>query len=152
MTLDLRARADARDRLLASRLDSLIPMLMDRAGLDAWVLAAREYDEDPVLQTMLPATWLDTARRRTILLFLRAPDGARRLAVARYAVGDAFPSAWDPEAQPDQWSRLAELLADADPPASASTRPRCSRSRTASRTPSGRSSSIASPRRWCHGS
>ena len=79
------------------------------------MLAAREYNEDPVLQTMLPATWLDTARRRTILLFLRSPDGVRRMAVARYAVGDAFPSAWDPEAQPDQWSRLAELLAEADP-------------------------------------
>ena len=152
MTLDLRARADARDRLLASRLDALIPMLMDRADLDAWVLAAREYNEDPVLQTMLPATWLDTARRRTILLFLRTPDGVRRMAVARYAVGDAFPSAWDPEAQPDQWTRLAELLADADPAVSASTRPRCSRSRTASRPPSGPSSSITSPRRWRHGS
>ena len=115
MQLDLRIRADAHDRLLNSRLDALIPMLMDRAGLDAWVLAAREYNEDPVVQSMLPATWLDTARRRTILLFLRAPDGVRRMAVARYAVGDAFPSAWDPEAQPDQWSRLAELLADADP-------------------------------------
>ena len=115
MTLDLRTRAKDHDRLLVSRLDALIPSLMDRAGLDAWVLAAREYNEDPVLQTMLPATWLDTARRRTILLFLRSPDGVRRMAVARYAVGDAFPSAWDPEAQPDQWSRLAELLADADP-------------------------------------
>lgn len=88
---------------------------MDRAGLDAWVLTAREYNEDPVLQTMLPASWLDTARRRTILLFLRSPGGVRRLAVARYDVGDAFPSAWDPETQPDPWSRLAELLAQADP-------------------------------------
>ncbi len=115
MTLDLRARADARDRLLASRLDGLIPMLMDRAGLDAWVLAAREYNEDPVLQTMLPATWLDTARRRTILLFLRTPDGVRRMAVARYDVGEAFPLGWDPETQPDQWARVADLLAEADP-------------------------------------
>ena len=115
MTLDLRIRADAHDRLLTSRLDALIPGLLDRAGLDAWVLAAREYNEDPVLQTMLPASWLDTARRRTILVFLRSPGGIERMAVARYAVGDAFPSAWDPEAQPDQWSRLAELLADADP-------------------------------------
>jgi Xaa-Pro aminopeptidase len=115
MTLDLRTQAMAHDRLLASRLEALIPMLMDRAGLDAWVLAAREYNEDPVLQTMLPATWLDTARRRTILVFLRSPEGVQRWAVARYGVGDAFPSAWDPEAQPDQWSRLAELLADADP-------------------------------------
>lgn len=111
----LRARADAHDRMLVSRLDALIPMLLDRAGLDAWVLAAREYNEDPVLQTMLPATWLDTARRRTILLFLRSPDGVRRMAVARYDVGDAFPLAWDPETQPDQWARVAELLVDADP-------------------------------------
>ena len=115
MRFDLRTRAADHDRLLASRLDVLIPMLMDRAGLDAWVLAAREYNEDPVLQTMLPASWLETARRRTILLFLRSPGGVRRMAVARYAVGDAFPVAWDPETQPDQWSRLAELLADADP-------------------------------------
>jgi Xaa-Pro aminopeptidase len=115
MTADLRARAAARDRLLESRLETLVPMLMDRAGLDAWVLAAREYNEDPVLATMLPETWLDTARRRTVLLFLRSADGVRRTAVARYAVGDAFPSGWDPEQQPDQWRRLAELLAEADP-------------------------------------
>ena len=115
MTADLRTRATAHDRLLTSRLDTLVPMLMERAGLDAWVLAAREYDEDPVLATMLPATWLATARRRTILLFLRSDEGVRRMAVARYAVGDAFPSAWEPEAQPDQWRRLAELLEEADP-------------------------------------
>jgi len=115
MIADLRARASARDRLLASRLEVLVPMLMDRAGLDAWVLAAREYNEDPVLSTMLPATWLATARRRTILLFLRTPQGVRRMAVARYAVGEAFPSAWDPEQQPDQFRRLAELLEEADP-------------------------------------
>ena len=115
MTSDLRSRADAHDRLLAARLDTLIPGLMERADLDAWVLAAREYNEDPVLQTMLPATWLDTARRRTILLFLRSPGGVQRMAVARYDVGDPFPLAWDPETQPDQWARLAEVLADADP-------------------------------------
>lgn len=115
MTPDLRIRAEAQDRLLGARLDKLVPQLMERAGLDAWVLAAREYNEDPVLRTMLPATWLGTARRRTILLFLRTPAGVRRMAVARYDVGDAFPSAWDPELQPDPWSRLAELLAEADP-------------------------------------
>jgi len=115
MTHDLRSRAEAHDRLLASRLDALVPMLMDRAGLDAWVVAAREYNEDPVLATMLPATWLDTARRRTILVFLRSAGRVQRMAVARYAVGDAFPSGWDPGAQPDQWARVAEVLAEADP-------------------------------------
>lgn len=115
MPADLRARAAVHDQLLVARLDALVPMLMERADLDAWVIAGREYDEDPVLRTMLPATWLRTARRRTILLFLRSPDGVRRLAVSRYSVGDAFPAAWDPVAQPDQWERLAELLVEANP-------------------------------------
>ncbi len=115
MPPDLRRSSDARDRLLVARLDALVPALMDRAGLDAWVVAGREHAEDPVLRTMLPATWLGTARRRTILLFLRTGDTVRRMAIARYAVGDAFAAAWDPEAQPDQWQRVAELLAEADP-------------------------------------
>jgi Xaa-Pro aminopeptidase len=115
MTLRLRDRASSSDRLLTERLDTLVPALMERADLDAWVLTAREYNEDPVLQTMLPATWLATARRRTMLVFLRAAGAVERHAVARYAVGEAFPSAWDPEQEPDQWQRLADLLAAADP-------------------------------------
>ena len=87
-------------------------MLMERAGIDAWVLAAREYNEDPVVETMLPADWL-SARRRTVLLFL--DGGRRRLAVTRYAVGDGFDAAWEPEVQPDQWARVAELLSEVAP-------------------------------------
>jgi Xaa-Pro aminopeptidase len=115
MPTDLRSRANDHDRLLATRLDALVPALMDRAGLDAWVVAAREYAEDPVLRTMLPASWLGTARRRTILLFLRTGGVVRRMAIARYAVGDVFPAAWDPAAQPDQWQCVADLLVEADP-------------------------------------
>ncbi|MEX2323141.1 MAG: M24 family metallopeptidase [Acidimicrobiia bacterium] len=113
--MDLRAQTATHDDLLARRLDRLIPMLMERADLDAWVLSAREYNEDPVLATMLPAEWLKTARRRTILVFLRDGDSVARRAVARYPVGEAFPSSWDPESEPDQWKCLATLLDEADP-------------------------------------
>jgi Xaa-Pro aminopeptidase len=113
---DLRAAAARHDALLATRLDTLVPPLMERAGLDAWILVSGEYAEDPVLATMLPATWLWTARRRTILVFLRDADGSvRRHAVARYPAGDAFPAAWDADKQPDQLKRVGELLAEADP-------------------------------------
>jgi Xaa-Pro aminopeptidase len=115
-TPDLRAVAARQDALLAARLNTLVPQLMARAGLDAWVLVSGEYAEDPVLATMLPATWLGTARRRTILLFLRNTDGSvRRHAIARYAVGDAFPATWDPANEPDQFRRLSALLAEANP-------------------------------------
>ena len=89
---------------------------MQREGIDAWVLIAREYNEDPVLKTMLPATWLN-ARRRTVLMFIDHGDsrGVERFAVARYAVGDVFPGVWEPQEQPDQYQRIAELLTEFNP-------------------------------------
>lgn len=113
--MELRASAGRHDRILAHRLDDLVPTLMRRAGFDAWVITAREYNEDPVLQTMLPATWLSTSRRRTIVVFLDRGNRVDRMAVGRYAVGEAFESAWDPDVEPDQWARLAEILVEADP-------------------------------------
>jgi hypothetical protein len=85
---------------------------MKRAGIDCWVLVAREYNEDPVVATMLPASWI-TARRRTILVFTAFGD--ERAAIARYDVGSAFDSAWDAEAEPGQWQRLADYLEAKDP-------------------------------------
>lgn len=114
--LPLRERAELEDRVLRDRLDTLVPQLMRREGIDAWVIIAREYNEDPVLKTMLPATWLN-ARRRTVLMFIDrgASAGIERLAVARYAVGDLFPAAWDPESQPDQYQRIAQILSEFNP-------------------------------------
>lgn len=106
----LRGAASRHNALLARRLDTLVPKLLAEQAIDCWVLIAREYAEDPVLASMLPAEWL-SARRRTILV-LTAND---RCAVARYPVGDLFPSAWDPDTQPNQWNRLAEILSELDP-------------------------------------
>lgn len=115
--LPLRERAQVQDQWLAHRLDTIVPDLMRRNGIDMWVLIAREYNEDPVLATMLPADWLETARRRTILVFFDrgADQPLERLAVARYSVGQFFESAWNPEQQPDQWKRLVEIIQERDP-------------------------------------
>ena len=81
-------RAQVIDEILNERFDVLLPELMDQSDLDMWILISREYNEDPILRTMLPATWLN-ARRRTILLFYRdkASNTIEKLAVARYNVG-----------------------------------------------------------------
>jgi Xaa-Pro aminopeptidase len=109
-------RAEVVNRWLEIRFDTVIPMLMRRADVDMWIVSAREYNEDPIIETMLPATW-QSARRRTILVFYdRGPDqGVERLAIARYDIGGFFASAWDKEAQPDQWARLAEVIEERDP-------------------------------------
>ncbi len=116
VVLPLRQRAQLRDRWLGLRLDSLVVELMRREGIDLWIVAAREYNEDPVSLTMLPSTWM-AARRRTILVFHDPGPGKalERLAVARYDIGSYFKRAWDPETEPNQWKRLAEIVRERDP-------------------------------------
>jgi Xaa-Pro aminopeptidase len=112
--LPLKEQAVLADKLLQERLDNLLPGLMRKQGIDMWLIIAREYNEDPVIKTMLPATWL-AARRRTILLFYDNGKSVERLAVARYDIGNLFKGAWNPEQEPDQWKRLAALIAERNP-------------------------------------
>lgn len=111
-----RQRAEVVDNILKDRFDTLLPKLMDATGFDMWVLISREYNEDPVLKTMLPATWLN-ARRRTILVFYRDKEKntIEKLAVARYNFGENIVSAWDKEKEPDQWKRLMQLIEERNP-------------------------------------
>ncbi|WP_340198760.1 M24 family metallopeptidase [Ascidiimonas sp. W6] len=109
-------RAVIIDTILEERFNKLLPQLMDSTGFDMWVVISREYNEDPVLRTMLPATWLN-ARRRTILVFYRdkSKNTIEKLAVARYSVGKSIISAWDKEKEPDQWKRLVQLIEERNP-------------------------------------
>ena len=111
-----RERAALKDEILANRFNELLPELMDENGIDMWVIIAREYNEDPVMRTMLPATWLN-ARRRTILVFYRDKDlgTIEKLAVARYDVGKNIQSAWNKEKQPDQWQALVNIIEERNP-------------------------------------
>jgi Xaa-Pro aminopeptidase len=117
--LPLREQADVRDRWLTERLLDVLPGLMDRAGIDLWLVVGREYNEDPVLATLLPATWL-SARRRTILALHRSDDGVTPAAVARYPIGQ-FLAAWSPEEAPgppteeSQWAAVRRFVEQADP-------------------------------------
>jgi Xaa-Pro aminopeptidase len=117
--LPLREQADVRDRWLTQRLLDVLPGLMDRAGIDLWLVIGREYNEDPVLASMLPATWL-SARRRTILVLHRSDDGVTAAAVSRYPVGQFVP-AWSPDDEPgmtpeqSQWAAVRRIVEQADP-------------------------------------
>ena len=112
----MRQRSAMIDSMLNDKLSHTLPAIMQRTGIDMWILISREYNEDPVLKTMLPSTWL-SARRRTILVIYNPGEGkaVERYAVARYQVADMFKKAWDRESQPDQWTRLVELIKQKNP-------------------------------------
>ena len=109
-------RALLKDEILEDRFKNILPGLMEDANIDMWLLISREYNEDPVLKTMLPATWLN-ARRRTIIVFYRNKKEKiiERLAVARYNIGKSIQSSWDKEKEPSQWKALADIIASRNP-------------------------------------
>lgn len=114
--LPLREQARVMDEMLADRINNLLPQLMERNKIDMWILVSREYNEDPVLKTMLPATWL-SARRRTILVFYHNPSKKvyEKLAIARYNVGENIKAAWDMQQFPDQWDVLSDIIRTRNP-------------------------------------
>ncbi len=104
------------DDLLDDRLKNILPKLMRREGLDMWVIISREYNEDPVIKTMLPATWMASRRTTMLVMFDKGADNdVEYLAVARYDVGKTFKRAWDPDHQPDQWKQLAKIIEERNP-------------------------------------
>ena len=114
--LSMEDRAVVINQLLEDKIKTVLPGLMRREGIDMWVVISREYNEDPVIKTLLPSTWLAARRRTVLVMYDQGGDkGIETLAVARYNVGASFKSAWDKEKQPDQWARVAEIIRERKP-------------------------------------
>ena len=112
--LPLRSQADVRNSWLRQRLDAVIPELMAREGLDMWIVACREYNEDPVILSLLPQPVM-SARRRMVLVFSRKADGSvERLTVGRYGLGDFYQAAWNPEEE-SQEDAVKRVVSERDP-------------------------------------
>lgn len=114
--LPMKERAKIIDDILKDKVETILPDIMRKNDLDMWVIIAREYNEDPIIKTMLPSTWLNARRRTILVIYDQGPEeGLETLAVARYDVGEVFKKAWDKEAQPDQWARLKEIIDERNP-------------------------------------
>jgi Xaa-Pro aminopeptidase len=114
--LTQRDQARVIDELLEDRLRNTLPALMRREGFDMWVVISREYNEDPVIETLLPATWMAARRTTMLVAFDKGADKEMEfLAVARYDVGKVFKRAWDPDANTDQWAQLGKIISERNP-------------------------------------
>jgi hypothetical protein len=114
--LSVQKQALTINEVLTDRIDNLLPKLMDEANIDCWLIISKEYNEDPILKTFLPAEWL-SARRTTMLLFYRDKknNALNSYAIARYQVGKSIKAAWNPEQEPNQWRALSKLLDSLNP-------------------------------------
>tara|TARA_Y100000994_G_scaffold41207_1_gene32157 strand:- start:2567 stop:3898 length:1332 start_codon:yes stop_codon:yes gene_type:complete len=114
--LSLKERARVIEEIQKDRFDNLLPKLMDETGIDMWVIITREYNEDPVIKTLLPPTWLN-ARRRTILAFHydKKSKDLEKVAIARYSFGKNIPSIWNKDEEPNQMKALAKFIDEKNP-------------------------------------
>jgi hypothetical protein len=78
----LREQAEIEEQWVKKRLDTVLPALMRKHGIQMWLVDCREYNEDPVFFSLVAPTTF-AARRRTIYVFFdRGPDkGVERLAL-----------------------------------------------------------------------
>lgn len=116
----LRERAAIRQGWLEDRLESVLPGLLRRHGVDMWILSMREYAEDPVFSSISAPTTF-AARRRSIYVFTLRPDGTvERLALGGGTQGGAYQAFRSAHAAPteptgelvgdEQWRLLRELV------------------------------------------
>jgi Xaa-Pro aminopeptidase len=116
----LREQAAMQQGWLGKRLDTFLPGLMRKHGIDLWVVPMREYNEDPVFAaTSGPTTF--SARRRTILVFFDrcaakedppAPACVERIALGGSSQGGVFEARRSTKPAPGGHERQAELWGD----------------------------------------
>ena len=122
----LREQARVQQSWLADRLERNLPMLMRKHGVDMWVVAMREYNEDPVFPALVSPTTF-AARRRTLYIFHdRGPaQGVERLALGGSSQGGVYQAvratataADGRQAElwgRDQWDLFARLVRERNP-------------------------------------
>ncbi len=115
--LPFRRQERLTDKWLAKRLDTVLPKIMARSGIDCWVVACREYNEDPVLKSLTPRRMM-SARRTTILVFhLDKEDVLHRYALTRPGVGldGLYTAVWTNPKGAD-WAQSSRLMPFANRP------------------------------------
>lgn len=91
-----RKQEKIKNQWLMERFETVLPKVMMRSGIDFWVVACKEYNEDPVFTSLVPCAMM-TARRTTILAFYLKEDGSvQRMALTRPGVGldDYYEAVW----------------------------------------------------------
>lgn len=81
--LSIKQQAELFDNVLQQRLDDLLPTLMKRQGISMWIVMNREYNEDPVYLSLVPAM-ARYARRLSCLIFYLNGQGKTE----RYSLGN----------------------------------------------------------------
>ncbi|UCG27923.1 MAG: M24 family metallopeptidase [Bacteroidales bacterium] len=115
----LEKQTELYNKNLEWKLDNILPAIMQREGIDMWVVICFEYSEDPVYRTL--TTWPgDGARRLSILIFHDDKDEFKKLSATwhgPYASGHMYEGIFNDRSggAEGQFKAVADYIRKADP-------------------------------------
>lgn len=115
--MSLKDQEKVRDKWLADRLDHVLPEAMIKADIPMWIIISKEYNEDPIVETITPTSY-DTSGRLSILVYSLNKETEK---VDRYFIGAPSPDlgeyyeiVWD-RTKETVWERLLSIIEDKQP-------------------------------------
>ncbi len=115
--LNERERGELKNQWLEKRFEEVLPLAMERAGLDMWLIISREYNEDPVLMSMTPSPAMN-AFGRPFYVFTKQADGSvERLYIQLRSDTHAgrFFTNYPGNPGQDKWSCLLDIIEEKQP-------------------------------------
>ncbi len=114
--LSMRERSRVVNRVLAERLDTVLPVAMREPGLDMWLIICQEDDLDPVYETMIPMdTWCPILQM--LVFYDRGPGlGVERINLSFTDTKDLYDTPWPGRRHHrEQWTLLRGIVEEKDP-------------------------------------
>lgn len=123
--LSLKEQIGIRNSWLTERLSVLLPALMRETEIDLWLIVAREYNDDPILQSMLPLPMVTgdegyisptTKDWLFIVHHLQEDGNVRSILLNGPGIGDVGSyQVVNPQDGQDEWQALNMILGEIKP-------------------------------------
>jgi Xaa-Pro aminopeptidase len=113
--LPMRQRAEVIRRILARRLESVLPEAMRASGIDLWLIVCQEDNLDPVFTTLIPMdTWCPILQ---ILVFhdRGGERGVERMNISGTNTHDLYDRPYRGQLEREQWPLLRRIIQERDP-------------------------------------
>ena len=111
----LKKQYEIQDQNLKERLETILPEVMEDCGVECWLIACREYNEDPIMKFITPSHF-PTARRLSIFVFFHREGKTRYVSVSRPdpELAKFYEREYDVKNE-SQMEALTRVLRDFDP-------------------------------------
>lgn len=111
----IKEQVEITTKILRKRLDTILPLALNDAGIDMWLIICQEDNLDPIYKTMIPMdTWPKILQ---ILIFTKygSEKSIERINLSMTDTKDLYDKSWKGGNHPEQWQLLAEIIKERDP-------------------------------------